>query len=147
MQRHCLFKKIGRFTAYVLLAALLINLPIGSSILCIESDGTSSIENAPLGSCLATEVATQDLSSSLEINYPDNVHEDCIDCTDVSLSQTLSAKHQNELNVSIVPDIVISNDLSYEIPVYTEPIVSFVPTQTYLPNQLHKHLQTIILLI
>jgi len=141
------FKKISRKVSVILLTGILLSLPISNSILCIESDGTSSIENAPLGSCLATEVGIQDLSSDIEVNHSDNDHDDCIDCTDVSLSQTLSAKLQNELNVSIAPDIVIANDSSYEIPVYTEPIVSFVPTQTYLPNQLHKRLQTIVLLI
>ena len=141
------FKKKARKVSVILLMGILLSLPISNSILCIESDGTSSIENAPLGSCLATEVANQDLSSATETDHTNDDHEDCIDCTDVSLSQTLSTKLQSELDISIVPDLVIANDSSYEIPVYTEPIVSFVPTQTYLPNQLHKHLQTIILII
>ena len=150
MQRHYLFnyfRRLGRFTTGFLLAAIFISLPLGNSILCIESDGTSSIENVPLGSCVATEVATQDLSSAVEVNHSDNEQEDCIDCTDVSLSQTLSTKLQSEFDYSIVPDILVADDMSYEVPIYTEPIVSFISTQANLPNQLHKHLQTIVLII
>lgn len=145
MRRRLNFKK--RVTGLVLLLAILTSFSLNSNVLCIETDGTAAIENAPLGSCLATEAINQNNSISYEPSHSNEDHEDCIDCTDISLSQTVSAKFQSELNFSITPDIVVANDISYEVPVYTEPILSLLPEQTYFDNQLHKHLQTIILLI
>ena len=142
-----IFKKISKKISTILLMGFLFSMPISNSILCIESDGSSSIENAPLGSCLATEASNIELTASVDREHKNDAHDDCIDCTDVSLSQTLSTKLQSEFDYSIVPDILVANDTSYEVSIYTEPIVSIIPAQAYLPNQLHEHLQTIVLII
>lgn len=140
------FRKISRKVSIPLLMGFLLSLPLSTSILCIEADGTSSIENVPLGMCEASAHSNQDSTTSKSDSFSDE-HQDCIDCTDVSLSQTLSTKVQNELDHSITPDILIAKGTSFEVPIYTEPIVSFIPFQDYTPNQLHKHLQTIVLII
>ena len=135
-----------KFTSIILLGAILASIPLNSQILCIESNGTSSIETAPLGVCSSTELSLNNVDLKTNQNNAAD-HEECIDCTDLSLSPTKSVKLQNDYNYSTIPDTFLIASTSFEIPVFTEPIVSFTPNLEPAPNQLHKHLQTIIFLI
>ena len=135
------FKKITRQISFLLLIGIFMNLPIGNNILCIEPDGTSSVESAPLGNCQVSNLSINSTSQTA------SDHEECIECTDISLTQTLSTKLQSETDYTAIPDTFFIASTSFEIPVYTEPIESIAPNLNFVSNQLHKHLQTIILLI
>lgn len=147
MNSKHIINKITRITSYFLLITVFATIPFSSNILCIETDGASSFENAPLGNCQASLYSNHDASASIENNSEEGTHDECIDCTDVSLSQTLSTKLQSDMDYTMVPDAFIVASTSYEVPVYTEPIKSVAPNLAFVPNQLHKHLQTIIFLI
>lgn len=104
----------------------------------------SSNQNPERLNALKHVATIESIGSSTRI---EGTHDECIDCTDVSLSQTFSTKLQSDMDYTMVPDAFIVASNSYEVPVYTEPIQSSLPVHNFDPNQLHKHLQTIIFLI
>jgi len=145
MKRRRFLRGISWVTSYFLLIAFLLSAPFSSNVLCIEADGSSSIETVHFSACQAAELSSVqgDIKSSRPTSHD---HDHCMDCTDLSLSQQLSAKLQNQAE-TVMPYTLFMASVSFEGPVYTEPIASFLPPQNGLPSPLKRHLQTVIFLI
>ena len=118
---------------------------LSTGILCIESDGTASIETSVLGQChlVASEHQTEEADD--KENAHD--HDHCVDCSDISLSQQVLTKGQSDTEDSMSPIRVTASLGALEIVRDTKPIVMAIRRPYAIPNQHHKHLQTIIFLI
>ncbi|MAV58630.1 MAG: hypothetical protein CMG07_01600 [Candidatus Marinimicrobia bacterium] len=141
-----LIKKLNKLVVYLLLTAFLLIFPTSNYFLCIESNGDMSFENATFKSCKISDLSVTSVSSEVDQHHASE-HEVCVDCTDVSISQTFSTKSNSETERTVGIDNITAPSLSSNIYVDTKPIeiISDPPGLAY--NQLHKYFKSIILII
>lgn len=144
------------FIAKFLLALMLVQFHFPSQIFCIEEDGSTSIEIAPLGNCSTT---LQEKTSSIEIvqtsqncnqAHPDSVT--CNNCTDIPLKQEISMSRsdseQATLNVlSPLYFNLYAGEFKPYIAYPKQTIEPFSPLNTEFVYHPHQTLESIILLI
>jgi hypothetical protein len=128
---------LSRF-CWILLVGIFFNVPLSSSVFCVESDGTSSIEYSPLGICQNEALLTHNNA---------DVHDECNDCTDICLSQTVPLRSHPVLSIEVVNLGLIFETMPFETLIFTEPTQSAFLDNKFIPSQITKQLQTTILLI
>jgi hypothetical protein len=89
LKKNVIFSFITKF----LLALMLVQFHLPSQIFCIESDGSSSIEIAPLGRCATLQKEhvfekTTQLSQNCSQVHENSIS--CENCTDIPLNQEIS---------------------------------------------------------
>lgn len=98
-------KVIVSFFTKFLLALMLVQFHFPNQIFCIESDGRTSIEIAPMGSCSTTlqeSTTTQEttpLSQDCDQTHPDGSA--CKECTDIPLKQDISLSRSDSDQVTL----------------------------------------------
>ena len=148
-------KTMTSFITKVLLALILVQFHFPSQIFCIEADGSTSIEIAPLGNC--TTVEENSISSAItqisqNCNQPHQDSVTCNNCTDIPLKQEISLSRSDSEQATL--KALSPSYFSLYAGEY-KPYIPY-PTQTLLPLQLqtpqfvyhpHQTLESIILLI
>lgn len=139
----------------LLLALMLVQFHFPSQIFCIEANGSTSIEIAPLGNCTTVEEnsissETTQISQNCTQSHQDSVT--CHNCTDIPLKQEISLSRSDSEQVTLKVlnpsyfDLYAGEYKPY-IPYPTQTLQPF-PLQT--PNFVyhpHQTLESIILLI
>lgn len=148
-------KVIFSFITKLLLAVILVQFHFPSQIFCIEADGSTSIEIAPLGNCTTVEEnsvssAITQISQNCNQSHQDSVT--CKNCTDIPLKQetSLSRSDSEQATLKVLSPSyfnLYAGEYKPYIPYPTQTLQPF-PLQT--PNFVyhpHQTLESIILLI
>lgn len=148
-------KVIFSFITKLLLAVILVQFHFPSQIFCIEADGSTSIEIAPLGNCTTVEEnsvssAITQISQNCTQSHQDSVT--CHNCTDIPLKQetSLSRSDYEQATLKVLSPSyfnLYAGEYKPYIPYPTQTLQPF-PLQT--PNFVyhpHQTLESIILLI